>query len=53
MSYCDQVAIGVTTDYRSAPEAEGLARAFEDEIAALVKAAATISPATRASSCHA
>jgi diacylglycerol O-acyltransferase len=37
MSYCDQLAMGVTTDYRSAPEADGLARAFEDEIAALVK----------------
>jgi diacylglycerol O-acyltransferase / wax synthase len=46
MSYCDQVSIGVTTDYRSAPEAESLARAFEDEITALVKAAASASAPT-------
>lgn len=43
MSYCDQVSIGVTTDYRSALEAESLAQAFEDEITALVKAAASVS----------
>ena len=43
LSYCDRVAIGVTADYNSAPEADALARAIEDEIAELVKAAEGVS----------
>ncbi|UBU18231.1 WS/DGAT/MGAT family O-acyltransferase [Nonomuraea gerenzanensis] len=34
-TYCDQVTFGVTGDYDSAPEVEGLARAIEREVEAL------------------
>jgi diacylglycerol O-acyltransferase len=37
LTYCDQIAIGVTSDYGSAPEAGALARAIEDGIAELVE----------------
>ncbi len=39
LSYCGQVAFGVTSDYGSTPEAAALARAIEDGISELVKAA--------------
>jgi diacylglycerol O-acyltransferase len=39
LTYCDRVAFGVTTDYRSAPEADLLARAIEAGVAELLAAA--------------
>jgi diacylglycerol O-acyltransferase / wax synthase len=39
LTYCDQVAFGVTSDYGSTPEADALARAIENGVAELVNAA--------------
>lgn len=39
LTYCGQVAFGVTSDYGSTPEAEALARAIEAGVAELVTAA--------------
>ena len=47
MTYCDRVGIGVTSDYRSAPEADELARGIEAGMAELVAASVPKEPQPR------
>ena len=47
LTYCDAVAFGVTSDYRSAPEADRLARGVEAGVAELVAACAVPKPQPR------
>ncbi|HEU4421704.1 MAG TPA: wax ester/triacylglycerol synthase family O-acyltransferase [Pilimelia sp.] len=46
LTYCDQIAFGVTSDYTSTPEADLLAAAIEEGVAELVAAARSAASAS-------
>jgi diacylglycerol O-acyltransferase len=49
LTYCDQMAFGITSDYDSAPEVELLGRAIADGVTELVEAARAVGSDTPAS----